>query len=173
MFLIIFLIICSQQIEFDCDLVYGENKLFIQSEDVGILLYQDNSSIQIYVAQSNEGYMIFNESLNSSIHLSYNNGFELDSRKLQPIEKVGEVKLTTTLISFLSSKMEHSVESEVFQKCFNFDTERIAYLTFLILLFFLMFATNSNSMQNCIHKELARVIQGIPLFNRIDVETTV
>ena len=150
-FIFLQLFLLSQQCDFNYSEAYDENFIFIQSESVGITLFKGAASFQIYVMQ-NESYAIYNTSLGSIFHLSFDNDFKINDKNLTAIEGKGNILLPSFLKMFfanheLCTSVVEPTNVEPIELCFDFTAERISLKVITGILTFMLFLTNYKDIQ--------------------------
>ena len=123
------------------DECFEENLIFIQSENVGITLFKSASGFQLYAMQ-NESYAVYNTSLESIFHLTYDDDFKINGKELIAIDSEGTIALPDFLKMLLAnSELDLSVVESI-ELCIDFTTERNILKVMTAVLSFMLFVTN-------------------------------
>ena len=147
MFLIIAqLFVLSNQFDFNYTDNYDKNLIFIQSESVGITIFKGHSSFQIYAMQ-NKSYVVYNSSLESQFHLTYDDTFKINNKSPMAIESRGNIVIPSFLKMFLANQEPCSSFVEPIEICFEFTEERLVLKAATSILGFMLILTNLKDIQ--------------------------
>ena len=140
------LFVLSQQFDFNYTDNYDNNSIFIQSGSMGITIFKGASSFQIYAMQ-NKSYVVYNSSLESEFHLSYDETFKINDKAPKAIESKGIIVLPSFLKMFLTSHEPCLPVVEPIEICFDFTTERNILKVIAAVLGFMVLVTNFKDAQ--------------------------
>ena len=147
MFLLIAqMFVLSDQLDFNCTDTYNKNLILIQSESVGITIFKGDSSFQIYAMQ-NKSYVVYNSSLESEFHLTYDDTFKINNKPPMVIESKGNIVLPSFLKMFLANQEPYSSVVEPIEICFEFTEERFVLKAATTILGFMLILTNLKDIQ--------------------------
>ena len=154
MLFILFLLTSTQTLE-RCEYneVYDEKMLFIQSGAIGLTIYQAHSDYHIYVMEG-KNFSIYSTPIKHDFHLTYENGFKVNSQQIDFVNGTGTVTLTPLLRKFLRPTYNTSIKEQIepIQFCLDFSTERLSLKIVVGLLSFLIVITNVKNTQQIYEK---------------------
>ena len=135
------LFVLSQQFDFNYTDNYDDNLILIQSESVGITIFKGASSFQLYAMQ-NKSYAIYNSSLESEFHLTYDDAFKINNKAPKTIESKGSIVLPPFLKMFLANHEPCLSPVEPIEVCLDFATERLSLKVIAGILGLVLIFTN-------------------------------
>ena len=154
MLFLLFLLSSTQQCEYtEYNEVYDENMLYIQSGSMGLTIFQAESDYQIYVMEG-KNFSIYSTPIKPDFHLTYENGFKVNSQQIDFVNGTGTVTLTPLLRKFFRPTYNTSIKEQIepFQFCLDFSTERLSLKIVVGLLSFLIVITNVKSTEQIYEK---------------------
>ena len=157
------LFVLSQQFDFNYTDNYDENLIFIQSESVGITIFKGASSFQIYAIQ-NKSYTVYNLSLESEFHLTYDDTFIINDKSPIAIESKGNIVLPSFLKMFLANHEPCSSVVEPVEACFEFTEERLGLKVVTSILGFMLILTNFKDIQKAYNRNIKQQSLEQPTF---------
>ena len=95
----------------------------------------------------NESYAVYNTSLASTVHLTFDVDFKINGKNLTAIDTKGKIVLPDFLKMFLANPESDLSVVEPIEMCFDFTTERNILKVIASVLGFMVLATNFKAGQ--------------------------
>lgn len=158
MLFLLFLLSSTQQCKYNE--VYDENMLFIQTGAITLTIFQAESDYHIYAMEGNN-FSVYSTPIEPDFHLTYENGFKVNSREVNFVNGTGTITLTPFLRKFLRPTHNTSIKDRIepMKFCLDFSTERLSLKIVVGLLSFLIVITNVKSTQQNYEKAKGNLLK--------------